>query len=43
VQLYTGFIYQGWGVVRDINEGLAEILSREKIGSLDEAVGCQAK
>ncbi len=43
VQLYTGFIYQGWGVVRDINEGLAEILSREKIGSLDEAVGCQAR
>lgn len=42
VQLYTGFIYQGWGVVRDMNEGLAEILSREKIGSLDEAVGCRA-
>jgi dihydroorotate dehydrogenase len=42
VQLYTGFIYQGWGVVREINEGLAAILSREKIGTLDEAVGSQA-
>ncbi|MBV9958534.1 MAG: quinone-dependent dihydroorotate dehydrogenase [Acidobacteria bacterium] len=43
VQLYTGFVYQGWGIAREINEGLAEILSREKIGSLDEAVGCRAK
>ncbi|HEY0546204.1 MAG TPA: quinone-dependent dihydroorotate dehydrogenase [Pyrinomonadaceae bacterium] len=40
VQLYTGFIYQGWGVVKEINEGLQEILSREKISSLDEAIGC---
>jgi dihydroorotate dehydrogenase len=43
VQLYTGFVYQGWGIAREINEGLAEILSREKIGSLDEVVGCRAK
>jgi dihydroorotate dehydrogenase len=42
IQLYTGFIYQGIGIARDINEGLAEILSREGFRTLDEAVGCRA-
>ena len=42
VQLYTGFIYQGPGIAREINEGLAEILDREGFKSLDEAVGCRA-
>jgi len=42
VQLYTGFIYEGPGVARRINEGLAEILQREGFGSLDKAVGCRA-
>lgn len=42
VQLYTGFIYQGPGVARDINEGLAEILSKQGLSTLDEAVGCRA-
>jgi dihydroorotate dehydrogenase len=42
VQLYTGFIYQGMGVARDINEGLAEILSGQGLSTLDEAVGCRA-
>jgi dihydroorotate dehydrogenase len=41
IQLYTGFIYEGPGVARRINEGLAEILKREGIGTLDEAVGCR--
>jgi dihydroorotate dehydrogenase len=41
IQLYTGFIYEGPGVARRINEGLAAILKREGFGSLDEAVGCQ--
>ena len=39
VQLYTGFIYQGPTVARQINEGLAEILQREGFRSFDEAVG----
>jgi dihydroorotate dehydrogenase len=43
VQLYTGFIYEGPGVVRRINEGLALNLRREGYASLDEAVGCRAK
>jgi dihydroorotate dehydrogenase len=42
IQLYTGFIYEGPGVARRINEGLAEILKREGFSSLDEAVGCRS-
>src|SRR5258705_4304346 len=42
VQLYTGFIYQGPEIVRQINDGLAEILKREGFKTLDEAVGCNA-
>jgi dihydroorotate dehydrogenase len=42
IQLYTGFIYEGPGVARRINEGLAEILKREGLGSLDDAIGCRA-
>jgi dihydroorotate dehydrogenase len=42
IQLYTGLIYQGVGIARDINEGLERILSREGFGSFDEAVGCRA-
>jgi dihydroorotate dehydrogenase len=43
VQLYTGFIYEGPGIARQINEGLANILAREGFASLDAAVGCRAK
>ncbi|HZI49858.1 MAG TPA: quinone-dependent dihydroorotate dehydrogenase [Pyrinomonadaceae bacterium] len=42
IQLYTGFIYEGPGVARRINEGLRRILSSEGFVSLDEAVGCRA-
>lgn len=43
VQLYTGFIYQGPRIAGEINDGLQEIMSREGVRSLDEAVGCRAK
>ena len=43
VQLYTGFIYQGPNIVREINEGLSRILAREGFKSLDAAVGNRAK
>ena len=43
VQLYTGFIYQGPRIAREINEGLAEILAREGFQNLDAAVGCRVK
>jgi dihydroorotate dehydrogenase len=43
VQLYTGFIYKGPLIVRQINEGLVEILRREGFVKIEEAVGCKAK
>jgi dihydroorotate dehydrogenase len=43
VQLYTGFVYEGFGVVRRINEGLASLLERHGFRTLDEAVGCRAE
>jgi dihydroorotate dehydrogenase len=43
VQLYTGFVYEGAGIVRRINEGLAAILEREGFRTLDDAVGCRAE
>jgi dihydroorotate dehydrogenase len=43
VQLYTGFIYQGPGVARQINEGLANILACEGFANLDAAIGYRAK
>jgi dihydroorotate dehydrogenase len=42
VQLYTGFVYQGFTVARDINEGLRRLAERDGFKSLDEAVGCRA-
>lgn len=42
VQLYTGLIYQGITVARDINDGLAEIVSKQGFRTLDEAIGCRA-
>lgn len=41
IQLYTGFIYEGPGVARQINQGLAEIMKREQVSSIDEGVGCR--
>lgn len=43
IQLYTGFIYEGPGVARNINEGLRRILSTKGFVSLDEAVGSRAQ
>jgi dihydroorotate dehydrogenase len=43
VQLYTGFVYEGLGVVRRINDGLATLLERHGFSTLDEAVGCRAE
>ena len=42
VQLYTGFIYRGPGIAREINHGLERILQREGLSNLDAAVGCRA-
>jgi len=42
VQLYTGFIYKGPRIVRQINEGLVEILRREGFANIEAAVGSRA-
>jgi dihydroorotate dehydrogenase len=39
VQVWTGFIYQGPGIARDINRGLLDRMAREGFRSLDDAVG----
>jgi dihydroorotate dehydrogenase len=39
VQLYTGMVYKGPGIVKDIKKELIEILKKEKIKSIQEAVG----
>ena len=39
VQVWTGFIYRGPGIAREINRGLLDRLRREGFGALDEAVG----
>jgi dihydroorotate dehydrogenase len=42
VELYTGLIYQGPGVVRAIKQGLARLLARDGFRSISEAVGSAA-
>ena len=39
VQLYTGLVYEGPGLARDINEGLLELLDRDGFESVEDAVG----
>ncbi|RDI71933.1 quinone-dependent dihydroorotate dehydrogenase [Halopelagius longus] len=39
VQLYTGLVFEGPTLARDINEGLLERLERDGFDSIDEAVG----
>ena len=39
VQLYTGMVYNGPGVIKDIKKELIEILKKEKIKNIQEAVG----
>lgn len=39
VQLYTALIYQGFGLVEEINNGLAGLLARDGFKSVREAVG----
>lgn len=39
VQLYTGLIYEGPSIARDINRGLLELLERDGFEDIEEAVG----
>ena len=42
VQVYTGLVYEGPGLVGRINRGLVRLLERDGFGSLAEAVGADA-
>ncbi|WP_336035474.1 quinone-dependent dihydroorotate dehydrogenase [Halobacterium yunchengense] len=39
VQLYTGLVYRGPGIAKDINEGLLDLLARDGFDSVSDAVG----
>ena len=39
VQLYTGMVYKGPGVVKDIKKELIKILKKEKIKNIQQAIG----
>ncbi|MCL6515699.1 quinone-dependent dihydroorotate dehydrogenase [Alicyclobacillus sp.] len=39
VQVYTGFIYRGPGIVREIADGLAQRLARDGFEKIEEAIG----
>jgi dihydroorotate dehydrogenase len=39
IEFYTGFVYRGPGLVREIKEGLVRLLSRDGFRSISEAVG----
>ncbi len=39
VQLYTALVYQGFGVVRQIQKGLVELLARDGFSHVQQAVG----
>lgn len=41
LQLYTGFIYRGFTVARDINDGLAKIYEQKGLKTFFEGIGCQ--
>jgi len=43
IQLYTGFVYQGLTVARDINEGLSKIFEERDFKNFQEAVGINHK
>ena len=42
VQLYTGLVYEGPGLVRTIHRGLVRLLDRDRLTTLSEAVGRDA-
>lgn len=43
LQAYTGFVYCGPSFARELNRGLADLLSREGFNTIDEAVGSRAE
>ena len=42
IQLYTGMVYKGPGVVREMKRELISILKKENLKNISEAVGINA-
>mgnify|MGYP005722786417 FL=1 len=42
VQLYTGMVYKGPGIVKEIKKDLISILKKENLKNISEAVGINA-
>ena len=42
MQLYTGMIYKGPGIVKEIKRDLISILKKENLKNVSEAVGINA-
>jgi dihydroorotate dehydrogenase len=42
IQLYTGMVYKGPGIVKEIKKELISILKKEKLNNISEAVGINA-
>lgn len=43
VQVLNGLIYEGPGLIKNINKGLVELLKRDGFNNISEAVGVEAK
>ena len=43
IQLYTGFVYQGFSVARDINDGLRKIFDERGFTNFYQAIGSESK
>lgn len=43
VQIYTGLIYEGPGLVKKINQGLVKLLQRDGFKNIGEAVGVESQ
>ncbi len=43
MQIYTGWIYEGPGAVKRINKGLLQLLQRDGLKHIAEAVGIDVK
>jgi dihydroorotate dehydrogenase len=43
VQVYTGLIYEGPGLVKKINQGLVKLLERDGFKNIKDTVGIETK
>ena len=43
IQLYTGLVYEGFGLIERIKQGLVAEMARRRLDSIDPLVGSQAK